>query len=575
MPDLQDVHRDVLDERTETTDITRSQVSSERACHACGEALEAETVECPGCGAINLDRARKRKEKNRPTRDAVQEIVSGNHNGKYIIFRNSDGSLSCTCYSFLFQRGIENSVGYSTCKHIRDYLSRNPAPHAVIAERFSPWQEVALKRFGVEVNSHLTDAQAYFVFRDLLAKQGVRYREYENLLRNYGEVNLLPVYAFGAEFEGMVRGTKEQFRDALAEAGIEADISGYSTALSNHWMLASDSTIQRIPDGFTGVELKTPKLFGSGGFGILRKALLVWNNLGSIVNASCGTHVHIDAWNWDERHMVELSKIWAKIEQKVIWFLVSPSRRNNRYCTRIDRNYIVGLAGNGSIILDRYSSLNLSAFHRHRTIEFRIHNSTTDTRKIIPWIIFLLKLTDAVKKGLTHRDIEPSIEGVFDALGMGNSATSVIRHARQYLINRHNYWKEDAERNPSRMPEQVEIDLEGIDEEVRNISIREHYQRNRWNRISERNDSLPDNSVQNLASLRSQTYMPVEHVGNAVSGDPPWEVPARNGNRTFTVSLNQEDDTLTCICRNFRSHRRCYHTMNVARYLVAMRQEVR
>lgn len=384
MQELQDVNIDVLDELLETSDITRELASSERICHTCRGQLETEAVECPGCGTINLDRKRRRKEKNRPTRDAVQEVVSGNHNGKYTIFRNSDGSLSCTCYSFLFQRGVENSVGYSTCKHIRDYLSRETVPCIITAEGFSPWQEVALKRFGVEVNSHITNAQAYFVFHDLLARQGVRYREYEHLLRNYGKVNLLPVYAFGVELEGMVRGTKEQFKHALAEAGIEAEISAYATTLSNQWKLASDSTIQRIPDGFTGVELKTPKLFGSGGFEMIRKALYVWNELGSMVNSSCGTHVHIDAWNWDERHMVELARIWTKIEQKVIWFLVSPSRRNNRYCKRVDRNYIVNLEGNGSIILDRYYSLNLSAFHRHRTIEFRIHNSTTDAKKIIP-----------------------------------------------------------------------------------------------------------------------------------------------------------------------------------------------
>ncbi|MCL4491835.1 MAG: amidoligase family protein, partial [Nitrospirae bacterium] len=73
----------------------------------------------------------------------------------------------------------------------------------------------------------------------------------------------------------------------------------------------------------------TPKLFGAEGFELIRKVLNIWNDLGGTVNRTCGTHVHIDAWNWDVPHMLELARIWAKIEQKVLWYLVSPSRRGN------------------------------------------------------------------------------------------------------------------------------------------------------------------------------------------------------------------------------------------------------
>ena len=43
---------------------------------------------------------------------------------------------------------------------------------------------------------------------------------------------------------------------------------------------------------------------------------------------------------------------------------------------------------------DRYFKVNAVAYDRHRTIEFRQHQGTTDYEKISKWVMFLAKLVE-------------------------------------------------------------------------------------------------------------------------------------------------------------------------------------
>lgn len=105
-----------------------------------------------------------RQVKNQPERSVAQEIESDNFNGKYQIFRNSDGSYSCNRLSFFFQKGVRNGVGFSTCKHIRNYLESSPAVELSGVKRLSSQQNADLERLGVSTNNYLTDVQAHFLF---------------------------------------------------------------------------------------------------------------------------------------------------------------------------------------------------------------------------------------------------------------------------------------------------------------------------------------------------------------------------------------------------------------------------
>ncbi len=440
----------------------------------------------------------------------------------------------------------------------------------------------ALKRFGVEANEHLTDAQAYFLFHDLLSKQGVEYREYEGLLRERLSVNLLPVYSFGVEFEMLVR-NRQELESRLTQLGIQAFQTGYDHQMTTKWKIGADSSI-RTETGYAAVELVSPKLFGAHGFDAVRKILGAAGETGSKVNASCGFHVHVDAWNWDTALMLEIAKVWAKIEAPVLWYLVSPSRRNNNYCRRLETDDLVRLAEDN--LTDRYKSLNLCAFQRHKTIEFRLHNGTAEPQKAVPWIVFCLMLAHAVKKGLKSRDVEPTFDGVMDAIGMDGSATSLIREARSYLHGRYMHWKEDAERNLSHVPQVPLMDVDSFDLE-RELEIRrrqtqrqllanrieslEYSYRARSERFTEANPELPPNALVNLAAMRPSSVMPPEIFESGYEAGA-WDAPSRNGETRYAVTLDRDTDNLVCACRSFRTHNHCWHTVNAARY-VAMRRQ--
>jgi RNA polymerase subunit RPABC4/transcription elongation factor Spt4 len=553
------------------------------ACRNCSRSMDSEEVECPSCGTINLSRNRRRQVENRPERSVAAEIESGNYNGKYQIFRNSDGSYSCNCLSFLFQKEVQNGVGFATCKHVRDHLNSNPVMELDGVRKPSQWQNAALKRFGVAASGYLTDAQAYFLFRDLLAKQGVEYREYEGLLREHLTVNLLPIYSFGVEFEMLVR-NRQELEQKLIERNLPAYQTGYDHSMTNSWKLGHDSSI-RIEPGYDAVEVVSPKLFGAHGFDTIKRVLVAAGEAGAKLNASCGFHVHVDAWNWDTNLMLELAKVWAKIEIPVLWYLVSPSRRGNSFCKPLEVDDLVMLAEGR--LTDRYHSLNLCAFQRHKTVEFRLHNGTAEAQKAIPWVVFCLMLTNAVTKGLRSRDIEPTFEGVMDAIGMNDGATSVIREAKNYLYGRYTYWKEDAERNPSRTMRIESIDTDGFDLEReltrrrrqaermelrgRRDTLRSSYY-SRHTRFMTANPELPPNSVTNLASMRPSSVISIEEFEGGYDAGA-WDVPSRNGDARYAVTLERESDNLVCACRGFRTHRHCWHTINVARYIAVRRQE--
>jgi len=547
-------------------------------CQHCD--AETELIECPSCGAL-LQAAPPRSEQNRPIAEKIAVVESSNYNGEYDIYKLSDGAIFCNCLSFLYQRGTSNGdFPFMTCKHIRSEMGNYNFPNFKF-QAPSDYQRAYLRKLGVNIGEHLTNAQAYFILDALLRRQGLRYDEFKALLLEHPKVNFLPLNHFGVEFEGGLGCSKEQFKEKLAEAGIESIITSYDHTLYNKvWKLGNDSSVS-IPD-LHDVELTSPKLSGYTGFEEIAKVLTLWNETlpfrngreGRIpgVNRTCGTHVHVDAHGWTVTDFLRLAKVWAKMEVPVIWHLVSPSRRGGRYCRAIDVPYLESLE-NGYLPGERYYSLNLEAFRRQESIEYRIHNGTLEGRKIISWIIFLLMLTDAVKKGLSHNDFEPSFDGVMDAVGMsGSNTTPLIKEARRYLWKRYLYWQRE-DPVPSSAPR---IDLVRAEREIRErvverrrSEINARYSSRRTG-LTTYDSNFDAHSVHNLASLRPASIIPPSDFFS-LDGESRWLVPSRSGNGSYTVVHNTTDDTLHCNCRGFRTHRHCYHSINLARHIITQR----
>jgi hypothetical protein len=561
-------------------------------CRGCGCDILPGTIKCPGCGTVNPFRPRRRLVTNRPGREHAASVASRNYNGVYTIHRNTDQSLSCNCPSFLQQKDVQNGSGFATCKHIRDHFGQN-LPGIESPRKATEWQKAALEKLGVLGTDHLTNGQAYFLFADLLEWQGLDYREYEGILQRHGRIELLPYLSFGIEFEGGVTGSSDQLSQRMNAASLPCVVPGYSHSLladvegRPQWKIVNDGSVH--VEGFTSVEVVTPKLFGAKGIAAVHRFTDLWRDQGCSVNRSCGTHVHFDAYDWTIDDMARLALVWAKIEVPVLWYLVSPSRRNGEFCRRVDEGYVVDLAGRGPEGMDRYHSLNLAAYHAHKTIEIRLHQGTTESKKIVPWAVFMAKLLNAVNNGLAHRNVQPTLDGVFAAIGFDSeAAVPVIREAKAYIEARYAQWKEDATRNSSHVPHTVTLDLARLEkramagleqsrERIENERIDREVDRELRQRIVGQTATAPMsvNVLQRGRPSRRQNLDEVVTDPDAAE----WIVPSvSGGNARFTVKRAggvqlSLADVLSCNCPRGRQGQSCAHVMNVARRLHDLNEE--
>lgn len=118
----------------------------------------------------------------------------------------------------------------------------------------------------------------------------------------------------------------------------------------------------------------------------LGKIMKVIRDLGHKVDARCGTHVHFDMRNRDVKLVYENMFKTQKFLRK----FVTKNRKNNRFCQMnkaetFDKQLSLG---------DRYYSLNVQAYNRHKTLEVRMHQGTLDENELLPWIKLLLKIVN-------------------------------------------------------------------------------------------------------------------------------------------------------------------------------------
>lgn len=429
-------------------------------CRRCGErsALALLVGQASVCRHASPEEVRrilrlleeKHRRRETPGKEALTTVASQNHNGTYTVFVVGDGTFLCTCLSFLGSRDLVDvevrpGVTASACKHIR---LRLPQLQEAVRGRAFPasrpptdWQKLVFKALSVDPHARLTSAQAYWAIHELLQKQGVNYLELEERMRSDVRTTLLPINAFGVEFEGcgIPRDTLAQ---GLTDSGLPTYAEGYNHVTRDHFKVVSDASIR----GESPFELVTPKLFGADGFERLRTLCRVVRHLGGDANASTGLHVHVDAWNCTIRDARNLLALWHRIEP-IALMLVPPSRRNNQYARRIDEQFLQAVSGMRTISqlyrLHRYYSLNLSAYARHGTFEYRLHQGSFNADKVVSWVIFLLLVTAAARRGIDPSTIPQTWEGVAEAVGL-TSGTSVIRHAYRYLSERYAHFTRTA-----------------------------------------------------------------------------------------------------------------------------------
>lgn len=200
--------------------------------------------------------------------------------------------------------------------------------------------------------------------------------------------------SFGIELEiaGITRATAAT---ALHAINVAVRDEGYNHDTREHWKLVSDGSVSG------GFEVVSPVLRGEAG---LREAMAVAEALadaGATVNRTCGFHVHFDARQMSVADIKVIMRRYAAYESEIDAVMpVSRRAANNRFCRSLNESRLSRILAADTVAdmaqaqPSRYFKINLQAFQRHGTIEFRQHSGTVNARKIGNWVCFLAAFID-------------------------------------------------------------------------------------------------------------------------------------------------------------------------------------
>lgn len=175
-----------------------------------------------------------------------------------------------------------------------------------------------------------------------------------------------------------------------------------------------------------GFEINTAPANGDALFLQLDEIAVALRAVDARATAACGVHVHVDARDVGYRGVRRAAILWNRVEE-AMFAAVRPSRatgrvvrtqygRQRQQCwskpirdvigpslglvtedvdattaERLVRRVVDGLGG------DRYFGMNLLAFARHSTIEFRLHEATTKGAELKSWSALCATIVDAAQ----------------------------------------------------------------------------------------------------------------------------------------------------------------------------------
>jgi hypothetical protein len=217
----------------------------------------------------------------------------------------------------------------------------------------------------------------------------------------------LSTLTFGAEFEVILPRGLDRHAGANAVAAHSGIAVSSAIGARGTWKVVSDASVN---GNGNGLEFVSPVLKGDDGLDQVRKICNALTAIGATVNLSCGYHVHVGARDQERNadFFKNLLKLYSRYEEAIDQ-IMPPSRRGNanRYCASVIRHNaaVVDAAVTPQQVIaalgSRYHKLNLSAFYKHGTVEFRQHAGTVDGDKAANWIVVCLKLVAAAKAGKT------------------------------------------------------------------------------------------------------------------------------------------------------------------------------
>lgn len=237
-------------------------------------------------------------------------------------------------------------------------------------------------------------------------KLGLRKYEVELLMADLPKpIRETYKFTFGVEIECLV--PAETMRECATRNEMSFRYEGYNHTDNNHYYkFVSDSSIR----GENPIECVSPVLAGKAGMKSLETCCKALNEANAQVNISTGLHIHIGAAILSDEAYVNVFKNYQKLERVIDTFMARSRRANNsRWCRTLQgKNFSwcttksdIYDAMNG----DRYFKVNACSYARHKTIEFRQHQGSTDFEKISNWVSFCAKLVAWSKKNVLSSEV--------------------------------------------------------------------------------------------------------------------------------------------------------------------------
>lgn len=185
------------------------------------------------------------------------------------------------------------------------------------------------------------------------------------------------------------------------------------------WKVVHDGSIEPY-----GCEIVSPVL-NRERFSELRTVLNIAKMLKLKPNKSCGLHVHHDISDFNMRNVYNLGMIYMRYEYDLLPSIFNYGRMTNNYCRpalsikhKLDTlsNKYEGdkmfsdIVDNQLTITSRYCALNLCAFERHGTVEFRGYQGSRNYNDIIAWVELTKGMVEKAKsmEGYEELFLEPT-----------------------------------------------------------------------------------------------------------------------------------------------------------------------
>jgi hypothetical protein len=226
---------------------------------------------------------------------------------------------------------------------------------------------------------------------------------------------------FGVEVE-FFGCTAEQAAAALIAAGLPARNYGYTHDVVSHWKIVRDGSVHGAHH--QGLELVSPILSGEEGLAEVVTAMAAIRGAGARVNRSCGVHVHVGMAGLNGAQIMDVFEMYTA-NQRVINGLLAQSRHNSHWCSTTYANYeadnrrLARQASSPTEVrsflrgLDRYRAVNLSAYAKYGTVEFRQHQGSMNSKKVTSWVRFLLGLVEvATTNPRTYENLGELLEAL-------------------------------------------------------------------------------------------------------------------------------------------------------------------